>query len=57
MKELYISPVLNVICFVPVERLANNEELKMDLMMDVAVYGAKESGVDIEDEDFGVEIP
>ena len=23
MKELYISPVLNVLCFAPVERLAN----------------------------------
>lgn len=24
MKELYISPVLNVLCFAPVERLAGN---------------------------------
>lgn len=25
MKELYIAPELNVICFAPVERLANND--------------------------------
>ena len=27
MKELYISPELNVICFAPVERLANDADL------------------------------
>ena len=57
MKELYISPELNVICFVPVERLANSEDpLKIDLLMDVSTYGASELGTSIEDGDFGLDI-
>lgn len=30
MKELYISPELNVICFMPVERIAQNENIDGD---------------------------
>ena len=57
MKELYISPELNVICFAPVERLANSDDLlQLDLLMDVSRYGANEPGASIEDDDFGFEI-
>ena len=57
MKELYIAPELNVVCFVPVERLANGEDLlKLDLLMDISTYGEKQDGVSIEDDDFGVDV-
>ena len=57
MKELYISPVLNVICFAPVERLANNDELlEIGSVTSIGTYGGKESGVDVEDEDFGMDV-
>lgn len=57
MKELYISPVLNVVCFAPVERLAANEELlKIDSLMDVSTYGEVRPGASIEDDDFGLDI-
>ena len=57
MKEYYISPVLNVICFASVERLANDEELlEIGTMTDISTYGAKEPGASIEDEDFGLDI-
>ena len=45
MKELYISPELNVICFAPVERLANTDDL-LDVSNAITTYGAKESSVD-----------
>lgn len=57
MKELYVSPELNIVCFAPVERLANGEDpLKIDLLMDVSTYGANEPGASIEDDDFGLDI-
>ena len=57
MKELYISPVLNVVCFAPVERLAANEELlKIDSLMDVSTYGDNQPGASIRDDDFGLDI-
>ena len=36
MKELYIAPELNVICFAPVERLAANGEINFDDLLDAA---------------------
>ena len=57
MKELYISPVLNIICFAPVERLANSDELlDIGTIGSIETYGAKESGVDVEDDDFGMDL-
>ena len=57
MKELYIAPVLDIVCFAPMERLANqNEEIKTTLLMDISTYDNKSSGVDVEDEDFGLDI-
>ncbi|MBR5528920.1 MAG: hypothetical protein IKU57_00435 [Oscillospiraceae bacterium] len=57
MKELYISPELNVICFAPVERLATDNELvQNELLLDISVYGANEPGASIEDDDFGLDI-
>lgn len=59
MKELYISPELNVICFAPVERLANNEDLLNDPLanvMNVSTYGTSEPGASVEDGDFGLDI-
>lgn len=56
MKELYISPELNVICFAPVERLANTDDL-LDVSTAITTYGAKESSVDVDDGDFGLDIP
>lgn len=43
MKELYIAPELNVICFAPVERLAVDGEIEMDTLLDVSGDGAVES--------------
>ena len=57
MKELYISPVLNVICFAPVERLANNDELlEIGSVTSIGTYNGRESDVDVEDEDFGMDV-
>lgn len=57
MKELYIAPELNVICFAPVERLANDENpLNIDLLMDVSIYGSERPGASIGDDDFGFDI-
>ena len=56
MKELYISPELNVICFAPVERLANNDLLETELMLDISVRGAQQPGASIGDDDFGLDI-
>ena len=36
MKELYIAPELNVVCFAPVERLAANGEINFDDLLDAA---------------------
>ena len=56
MKELYISPELNVICFAPVERLANGTDpLNID-MLDVSTYGAQKPGASIGEDDFGLDI-
>ena len=41
MKELYIAPELNVICFAPVERLANEGEVFFGTLLDAS--GHKES--------------
>ena len=35
MKELYIAPELNVTCFAPCERLAADDELFFDDLLDV----------------------
>lgn len=56
MKELYISPELNVICFAPVERLANNEDLLEANLVNITTYSASEPGASVEDGDFGLEI-
>ena len=58
MTEIYISPVLNVVCFAPVERLASNEDiLDISTVTEVRTYGGgKTSGVDVDDEDFGLDI-
>ena len=34
MKELYTSPVLNVLCFAPVERLAANGVIDFDKLLE-----------------------
>jgi len=49
MKELYISPVLNVLCFAPVERLAGNTINFKDLL-DVGGSGPA-SAAETDDED------
>ena len=57
MQELYISPELNVICFAPVERLANSDDLlEIGPVSTFNTYGGRESGVDVEDDDFGMDI-
>lgn len=56
MKELYISPELNLICFAPVERLANNEDLLEANLVNITTYSASEPGASVEDGDFGLEI-
>ena len=47
MKELYISPELDVIYFTPAERLANNDN--------EAVGNSYEPAVSSEDGDFGMD--
>ncbi len=57
MKELYISPELNVICLAPVERLATSiDPLKVDLLMDASTCGGERPGVSVGDDDFGLDI-
>lgn len=56
MKEPYIFPELNVICFAPVERLANSEDpLNVNYLLDLGA-GGEGSNTEIEDEDFGIDI-
>lgn len=43
MKELYIAPELNVLCFAPVERLAVDGEINFDILQDVSGEGPAES--------------
>ena len=52
MKELYISPELNVICFAPVERLANDADLLSESLINLN----SEPGASVEDGDFGLDI-
>lgn len=52
MKELYISPELKVTCFAPVERLANDDGIKFDDLLDAADKVFPE--VDPSDGDFGI---
>ena len=57
MKELYISPELNVICFAPVERLANSDDqLAIGSMRTINTYSGQESSVDVEIGDFGMDL-
>ena len=55
MKELYISPELNVTCFAPVERLANNE-LEIESLLDITTYGEVKPSAGEEEGDFGLDI-
>ena len=54
MKEQYISPELNVFCFAPVERLANNNDINP--LMDVELESGSKSSAGFEDGDFGIDI-
>ena len=54
MKEQYISPELNVFCFAPVERLANDEEY--NALMDLGTEGGNKPSAGFDDGDFGLEI-
>ena len=57
MKELYISPELNVICFAPVERLANSDDqLAIGSSRTINTYGGEESCTDVEVGDFGIDL-
>ncbi len=53
MKELYISPELNVICFAPVERLANTDPYGIQLVVDLEQGGEKDPASP--GDDFGVD--
>lgn len=53
MEELYVSPQLNVICFAPVERLADLGDLTKSLP---DVSGGQKPGASVEDEDFGMDL-
>ena len=55
MKELYIYPELNVVCFAPMERLAN-DDLNVELLLDVSTYGAAKPSAGFDDGDFGLDI-
>lgn len=54
MKEQYISPALNVMCFAPVERLASNDEYTM--LLDIGTEGGEKPSAGFDDSDFGIDI-
>ena len=52
MNEQYIAPELQVVCFAPVERLANDSDV--DLLLDISGGNTPSAGFD--DGDFGLDI-
>ena len=56
MKELYISPELNVLCFAPVERLANTDPYGIQLAADLGNGGLGNEASPGDDGDFGLDI-
>ena len=56
MKELYISPELNVLCFAPVERLANTDPYGIQLTADLNDGGLGNEASPGDDGDFGLDI-
>ena len=57
MKEQYISPQLDVVCFAPVERLANDpDQFDLTSMMEIGTFGGNKPSAGFDDGDFGFEI-
>jgi hypothetical protein len=57
MKELYISPVAELICFAPAESLATNNTVEFDALLNKSGLGSAISSVtDNEDLDIGIGI-
>ena len=52
MNEQYIAPELQVVCFVPMERLANDPDV--ELLLDVS--GGEKLSAGFDDGDFGLDI-
>ena len=52
MNEQYIAPELQVVCFAPVERLANDPDV--ELLLDVS--GGVKPSAGFDDGDFGIEL-
>ena len=57
MKEQYISPQLSIVCFAPVERLANEtDQFDIDSLMEIGTFGGTKPSAGFDDGDFGFEI-
>lgn len=56
MKEQYISPVLNVLCFAPVERLASTDPYGVQAVSSLEEGGLGEAASPGGDDDFGLDI-
>ena len=56
MKEQYISPELNVLCFAPVERLANTDPYGIQMVVDLSQGGKADPTSPGGDDDFGLDI-
>ena len=56
MKELYISPELNVLCFAPVERLANSDPYGIQLAINLDEGGLRDETSPGDDGDFSLDI-
>ena len=53
MKELYIAPELNITCFAPCERLAADDELFFDDLLDV---GGLKPSAGVQDGDLDLDL-
>ena len=56
MKELYTSPELKVTCFAPMERLASNNSITFDDLLDLTTGGSNYKPNNNSDSDFQVEL-
>ena len=57
MKELYTSPELKVTCFAPMERLASNNSITFDDLLDLTTGGSNFKPNNNSDSDFKVDLP
>ena len=55
MKELYFPPELNVICFAPMQRLANTDPYSINIVLDLGGGLGNETSPG-GDEDFGTDL-